>query len=549
MSTKTTHHEFDILGTVPVGVLVLQADASLLYANDAAHALFGATGETTNLAETLCPIDGGELEEHLNVGHQFEAIVAGPECHRQVMVNVATLQAGDETDFVLSLTDITALKRETERAEFLAHHDPLTRLGNRTLLQSIWDLLEEQLRAGTGEVHAMALDLDRFKEVNDIHGHAMGDMVLRQAANRIRLAVGDAGHVFRFGGDEFFVLVDGVPREEVLAIGRRIVEEMRRPMTVLGHEIAIGCSVGVASGPLDGSNRDALHRAADLALYDVKRAGRGNIACFDPKQEQALLNRRLMQADLVLAIADDRLELEFHPQFDNQSGTIDGAEASIRWTNDRSGRQVTQQELLALAEETGLGQLLDLWTIKAAISQFAARRAGGWDCPHIAVTIGVGTLLRPDTADAVTRTLTEHGLSPGRLEVQIAEISVLSPNDELVAAIQRLSETGVRIVIDGFCSQRPDLGYLRSLGIGRLKFDRKIAERMLGNADAEALVGAVWMLCQKLGIEMSADGVETAEQWERLRGLGRMRAQGAFFRDSGPPPLGSRRPVGDEASA
>ncbi|WP_168990388.1 putative bifunctional diguanylate cyclase/phosphodiesterase [Aureimonas flava] len=548
MSAAVSHHEFHILETVPVGVLVLRGDTTLLYANDAAHALFGDGTAVPNLVDTLRPVDGRALRAHLHDGHQFEATVSDLETERQVTASVAKLGGAGQTDFVVSLTDITDFKRATERAEFLAHHDPLTRLGNRTLLQSVWDALERRLRHGEVEVHAMALDLDRFKEVNDVHGHAMGDLVLRQAANRIRLAVAEAGQVFRFGGDEFFVLAEGGSRTAAVAVGRRIVEDLRRPMTVLGHEIVIGCSVGIASGPLDGTQRDALHRAADLALYDVKRAGRGNVACFDPRQEQALLDRRLLQADLVLAIADNSLELAFLPQFDSDNAELAGAEVSITWTNARNGQRIGSEALLSLAQEAGLSHLLDLWTIRTAVARFAERRDGGWACPRVAIGVATTTLLRADTADAILRILAEHELPPERLEIQIAEGSVLATGSDLAPVMRHLAGAGVRIAIDGFCSHRHDLSYLRSLGVGRIKFDRSIAVRMLGEADADALTGAIWTLCQRLAIEMSADGIETPQQWDQLRRLGRLRAQGAFFGEREAETLRASGRRADEAS-
>ncbi len=532
MPAATASADFAILGSVPVGVLVLRKDATLAYANAAARALFECEEAGVCLSDTLCPADGSDIEDHLQDGRQFEAIVAGAHSHRHVMVSVAERASGEASDFVVSMTDITALKRATERAEFLAHHDPLTTLGNRTLLRAVWDDVEERMRAEGLAVHALALDLDRFKEVNDVHGHGIGDLVLRQAADRIRLAVGDAGQAFRFGGDEFFALIVGTSQAEAVRIGRRIIESLRQPMTVMGLDLSIGCSVGIASGPHDGTLRDGLHRAADLALYEVKRAGRGDVACFDANQERALLDRRLIQAELVLALAEERLDLAFHPQFCSRSGALEGLEATVGWSSARAGRTVGPGELSELARETGLADLLDVWTLKNAVARFTARQAEGLPCPLLAVTIGASSLTRPEFIDILLRTLDEQGLSPDRLEVQIAETFVICADGALASAIRRLGDLGVRIVIDGFLSDKPDLSYLRSLGVKRLKFDRDVAERMLGDADTEPLFEAIWTLCQKLGIEMSANGVETERQWHALGRLGRLRAQGPLFEAS-----------------
>ena len=529
VSAPTTHRDFEILSTVPVGVLVLRRDASLLFANEAAKALFGGGAALSCLIETFCPTDGAELEDNLRHGHHFEAIVAGVDSHRQVMVSVAELTRADEPDFVVSLTDITELKRATEHAEFLAHHDPLTRLGNRTLLQSVWDAVEQRLAAGEGQIHALALDLDRFKEVNDQHGHAMGDLVLRQAAERIRAAVGDAGQVFRFGGDEFFVMLDGLSRETAVEVARQIVEAVGEPLSVLGHRISIGCSVGIASAPLDGTRRDALHRASDIALYDVKHQGRGDVACFDPLREQSMLDQRLLQADLIVAMANDVIDLAFEAQHDSVSGEIESVEAELTWTNGRTGQTLAAEGLRALAREAGLSYLLDLWSVRHAVSRFVEHHPTDGACPHVAVTVDAATLLNPDIVDATLRVLADHGLSPDRLELQVAESAVLSLGEALTPAIRRLTETGVRIVITEFGAGRPDLGYLRSLGVARLKLHRKLAARILGDADAEAMMGAVWTLCQRLGIAMSADGIETDRQWRALQRFGRMRAQGPYF--------------------
>lgn len=529
VSGPTTHRDFEILSTVPVGVLVLRRDASFLFANEAAASLFGGTAALSCLAETFCPTDGTDLEDNLRHGHRFEAIVAGTDSHRQVMVSVAELARVDEPDFVVSLTDITELKRATEHAEFLAHHDPLTRLGNRTLLQSVWDAVEERLSAGEDHIHALALDLDRFKEVNDQHGHAMGDLVLRQAAERIRTAVGDAGQVFRFGGDEFFVMLDGLSRETAIEVGRQIVEAVSEPMSVLGHRITIGCSVGIASAPLDGTRRDALHRASDMALYDVKHEGRGDVACFDPLREQSMLDQRLLQADLIVAMANDAIELRFEAQHDSVSGEIESVEAGLSWTNGRTGQTLSSDDLRALAKEAALSYLLDLWSVRHAVSRFVERHATESTCRHVAVTVDAATLLNTDLVDATLHVLADCKLSPDRLELQVVERAVLASGEALTPAIRRLTDAGVRIVIIGFGADRPDLGYLRSLGVARLKLDRNLAAQILGDADAEAMMGAVWTLCQRLGIEMSADGIETDRQWRALQRFGRMRAQGPYF--------------------
>ncbi|WP_279483279.1 bifunctional diguanylate cyclase/phosphodiesterase [Aureimonas sp. SK2] len=551
LTSEAGHDEFALLDTVPVGIVVLKADASVLYANKAAHLLFQTDGETLSLADVLCPTDAREIQDHLRSGNQFEALVAGQHHHRHVTVSVAEASTEHGRDYVLSVTDITPLKRATERAEFLAHHDPLTRLGNRALLQSVWDVLEERLASGRVEIHAMALDLDHFKEVNDAHGHAVGDIVLRQAATRLREVVGEAGHVFRFGGDEFFVLIDDVPRSLAVELGQMIVADLSRPMTVLGHEITIGCSIGIASAPLDGVLRDPLHRAADLALYDVKRNGRGNVACFDPMQEQELLNRRLLQADLVLALANDALDIAFRPQVDTLTCETKAYEVAVAWTNRRTGGQLDGADLAFLAEDTGLRHILDLWTVRVAIERFADIAAEAARPPLLCVELGASTLLRHDIADILVDALGQRGLAPERLEVQIAETAMADGGGDLERAVERLQGFGIHLVVGGFCVRRQTLRYLRSLGVKRVKVDRRTAQDLIGDdeEDANALVEALAVLCRRLEIELSVDGIETARQWDSLRKLGSIRAQGPFLEPPGMPAGAAGKAAAEQATA
>ncbi|WP_182085688.1 EAL domain-containing protein [Aureimonas sp. ME7] len=517
-----------ILDDVPTGIVLVKRNGTTRYMNKAAGRLFEGCDEAASFADCVRTTSGLDLDALLAQGGQVEAVIPGPYLDRHVMLSVATdASFGDLT--VVSVTDITPLKQANARIEFLAHHDPLTGLGNRTLLNSTWEGVEAGLADGSMEVHALALDLDHFKQVNDLHGHAIGDVLLREVAERLRAAIGASADIFRFGGDEFFALVPGVDRAEAVRVAERVVKLLQAPFEVQGMELRIGCSIGVASGPADGLARDQLHRCADLALYEVKRSGRGSVACFEPLQEQHLLERRLLQTDLILAIANGGFDLVFQPQIDADTQALHGAETLLRWHNARLGRLIMPDEVIAIAEQLGLMHLVDLWVIRNAIPGYARLARAGWDCPVLSINLRTVSLQTHEIPVALRRVLAETRLDPGRIEIEITEQAALSGSDELESAIRQLREIGVRIVIDSFGAGRANFAFVRSLGVERIKVDRALTKRVMAGSEAPGVMSAIRALCHELGIEMTAEGVETAEQWQTLRGFGPLRGQGNFL--------------------
>ncbi|WP_062212151.1 bifunctional diguanylate cyclase/phosphodiesterase [Aureimonas sp. AU12] len=528
-----------VLASTPTGIVRVDPLGHASYANPAALALFDVEDVRLSEAEALgaidvvrrlVPADGSSLAARLFEGHRFEAEIALPAMTRHVMISISprVTVEGVSTQ-VLSLTDITPLKEARSRIEFLARHDHLTGLGNRAQLNAAWDRIEPQIAQGGRCVHLLALDLDHFKRVNDEHGHGVGDLLLKEVADRLHRCVGAQCQVFRFGGDEFLVLLDGASRREAIETAERIVACLGLPADVAGHKVQIGCSVGIASAPLDGVSRDQIHRAADLALYVVKRSGRNGVACFDPVQEQAMLDRRLLQSDLALAIANEEFHLVFQRQVDPVAGRVTGLEALVRWHNRRLDRLVPPDEFIPLAEQAGLVSLIDLWVARRAVADFARLKEAGCEAVALAVNLSALTLAREDACTILAAILAEHSLMPSALEIDIAEIVAVTETGSLAISLRRLREMGVRVAIDDFGSGQTSFGYLQSLCVERIKLDPSLI-RHLGRDDGSApVVAAIWEFCRRLDLALTAEGVETAEQWSALRAIGPIQGQGFFL--------------------
>lgn len=429
--------------------------------------------------------------------------------------------------FVGNGSDLTAKRRIEAEMKRLAMYDPLTGLANITQMQlSLGPLLNGVCKAGAPRPLALfLLDLDRFKAVNDTLGHPMGDRLLKLVADRLLTAVGSEALVARRGGDEFQVAVVGDCRRETLThIAQAIVSTVSQPYKLSDATVSVGCSIGVAIAPEDGGDAETLSRNADLALYAAKADGRGTFRFYEPALLAQAQQRRQLEEDLRVAIAQQQLHLVYQPVVSTRNGAITGYEALVRWNHPRRG-PVSPVEFIPVAEESGLIEAIGEYVLRTA-----TRAAAGWPVPaRIAVNVSPIQFARPTLPLVVASALADAGLDPARLELEITE-SVFLGGDSNEATFANLKALGVRLALDDFGTGYSALGYLKTAPFDKIKIDQSFVRgiRHAGSRNA-AIVKAIVTLAEALGLETTAEGVEAQDEIELVRSLGCSHIQGFVY--------------------
>ena len=439
---------------------------------------------------------------------------------------------------VLNTRDVTERKRLEDELVHRALHDPLTGLANRTLLR---DRVEQALaRTGRGDgdargVAALLVDLDDFKKVNDSLGHGAGDALLVTVSRRMLAATRGCDTVARLGGDEFAVLLEGMADPaDATRVADRILQAMRAPVRLDGKEVLVGTSIGIALAT-PGEGVDELLRNADVALYQAKARGKHRHATFAPAMHAAALARLDLETDLHAALAREELRLVYQPIVDLATGRIAGAEALVRWTHPTRGA-ISPAELIPVAESTGAIVALGRWVLRAACRQVAewdARAAAAGERPvgaplHIAVNLSTRQLQDPALVDDVAAALTEFGLAPRRLVLEITESAMMHDTDLALTRLGALKALGVRLAVDDFGTGYSSLGYLRRFPVDVLKIDRTFVDA-LSRTGETAIVRAILRMGDALGLRTVAEGIEEEGQLAQLRALGCAMGQGYLF--------------------
>ncbi len=431
--------------------------------------------------------------------------------------------------------DITERKRAEGRITHMAHHDSMTGLANRVLLrdrleQALGRMLEQESRLAV-----LYVDLDCFKDVNDALGHPVGDALLRMAAERLRACAREGDTVARLGGDEFAIIQDSIRDDEQASdLAKRIAEVIGAPFQVEGHDVTVSASIGIAVAPRDGADPDTLLKFADMALYAAKTDGRRTYRFFEAEMNARLHARRALETDLRLAFTRNEFELYYQPTIDVASGRIVGFEALLRWHHPVHG-VISPGEFIGLAESIGLIVPLGEWVLREACAE-AARWPGELT---VAVNLSPLQFKNANLVQTVTAALAAAGLSPRRLELEITESVLLQENENNPATLHRLRDLGVRIALDDFGTGYSSLSYLRVFPFDRIKIDGSFVKELPHNIECVSIVRAMADLARGLHMAITAEGVETPEQFEALRGYGCTAAQGYLF--SRPLPAGDVR--------
>ena len=449
---------------------------------------------------------------------------------RIIAVCHAPVSAGG---FVCTHEDVTERRRDEATIAHMAHHDALTGLPNRLLLQEhIERLIASDARRRGGAV--LMLDLDGFKQVNDVHGHHFGDELLRLVARRLRDSVGEGDLLARLGGDEFAIARNGsVQPDDGQMLAGRLVAALQRPFALQGTEITIGTSIGMAVADTEDATPELLLRHADIALYRAKAAGRGSWCLYQTQMDVELRGRQALEADLRRAVAQQQFVLHYQPIFDTQGG-LTSCEALVRWNHATRG-MVSPGDFIPLCEEIGLIRELGAWVLNQACADAAA-----WpESVKVAVNLSPVQFRSTDLADQVRQALTVSGLSPRRLELEITESVMLQDDMTNLTILQDLHTTGVQISMDDFGTGYSSLSYLRRFPFDKIKIDQSFVRDLSSDRDNLAIVKAAIGLGRALGMTVLAEGVETAEQVAILTAEGCHELQGYH--------LGRPKPLADIA--
>jgi diguanylate cyclase (GGDEF)-like protein/PAS domain S-box-containing protein len=423
---------------------------------------------------------------------------------------------------VVAFRDLRERRKAEKEIRFLAHHDPLTGLCNRTAFAISLDRqIAEQARDQT-PFALLGIDLDRFTAVNDSLGHPMGDKLLKRVADRLRVAVRADDVVARIGGDEFSILLTGpVTSANAGILARRVVEMICRPFILDGEVIGIGASVGVALAPQDGTSSVALMKRADLALYRAKTEGGNKVRFFEAGVDTLVLTRRTIERDLRRALRQDELDVHYQPLLDMRSQSVHGFEALVRWRHPERGL-LMPSEFIAVAEETGL-----IVALGARVLSLATAQAVAWGGDvSVAVNLSAVQFADGKLVDTVRAALERTGLAPHRLELEITESVLLRDSTATLDTLHALRGLGVRISMDDFGTGYSSLRYLRSFPFDKIKIDQSFVHEMFSNEECATIIEAVIGIGRRLGITTTAEGVETDAQMIRLREEGCDMAQG-----------------------
>ncbi len=425
---------------------------------------------------------------------------------------------------VFTHEDITERRRSEAKIVHMALHDALTDLPNRVLFN---ERLEHALtRVRRGEVVAVhLLDLDHFKTVNDTLGHSAGDKLLKMVTQRLHALVRETDTIARMGGDEFAILQVAISHPaDATALALRVIEAASAPYDIDGHQVIIGASIGLAVGPTDGDSPDQLIRNADLALYRAKGDGRGTYRFFGPEMDAQMHTRRVMEHDLRKALPAGQFELYYQPVIDLRRDEISGVEALIRWRHPDKGI-ILPGAFIPVAEEIGFIIPLGEWTIRQACLT-ASRWVGE---TRVAVNLSPAQFRNRDFVQVVVSALAASGLAADRLELEITESTLLQDSEATLSTLYQLRALGVRIAMDDFGTGYSSLSYLQSFPFDKIKIDRSFIKDIAEGVGSLNIVRAVTAMARGLGMETTAEGVETKEQLETVRAEGCTEMQGFLF--------------------
>jgi diguanylate cyclase (GGDEF)-like protein len=525
-----------VLSNMSQGVLMFDSETRLIFCNQRYIELYGLSSD---IAKPGCclrdllnqriqigtfaedPDDYiAKIRDGIAEGKTFNHIVNLPDGRAVSVVNKPIPGGG----WLATHEDVTERQRSEERIAHMARHDALTDLPNRVLL--LERLNHEIKRVKRGECLAvLCLDLDQFKSVNDALGHHIGDELLKLVGDRLRGCTRELDTVARMGGDEFAIIMTQMEQPgDAATLSKRIRDSVIKPYHIDEHQIVTDLSIGISVAPFDAVEPNALLRNADMALYDAKGDGRGTFRFFEPEMNTRMTARRELEMDLRKALVSKEFELHYQPLVNLQTNDVNAFEALLRWNHPTRGL-ISPADFIPIAEETGLIVPLGEWVLKTACAE-----AANWpDHIKIAVNLSPAQLNNRNLVSMIKAALTDSGMSPHKLQLEITETVLLQNTFTTLATLHELRKMGVQIALDDFGTGYSSLSYLRSFPFDKIKIDRSFIQDLSNGAEPLAIVNAVAGLAKCLNMTSTAEGVETQQQMETLQSIGCTEMQGYLF--------------------
>jgi diguanylate cyclase (GGDEF)-like protein/PAS domain S-box-containing protein len=529
-----------LIDTVPALISAVDASGRLTLINSAHKDLYGidpvaVTGKTLTEAHgedeaTQHLVLNAKVFESGDTVPSYEHEVMGVgACQERVLLTTKSPlfdDAGRVVEVVTVSLDITELKRAEAQMRHQAGHDALTDLPNRALFRDFLDHALARARRNEWQAAVLLLDLDRFKGINDAFGLPCGDLLLQAVAERLQTCLHDTETIARLGGDEFAILQSDVRSpDDPRALARRLIDSFGRPFEASGEEVHTSASIGITMFPTDGQTADRLLKNAELAMYRAKSNGRNGSCFFAPQMNLVARRTGLLERELRQAFVADQFTVHYQPQRDLKTGRVVGVEALLRWRHPRRG-MVRPTEFIGLAEDIGLIGPLTERVLDRACRQHRLWLQAGMSDLRLSVNLSPVQFREGSVVGLIERTLADTGLAPDSLEIELTEGVMLEGSDAAMTSLRRLRKCGVGFSLDDFGTGYSSLAYVKRLPVQRLKIDQSFVHRLGHDGQDEAIVRAVIDLGHSLGLKVTAEGVESADQLRRLQELGCDEAQG-----------------------
>ncbi len=425
--------------------------------------------------------------------------------------------------------DISSRKKAEKLVTYLAYHDILTKLPNRAMLLDRLDLAIKQASRTSETLIVMFLDLDRFKLINDSFGHVVGDQLLVEVATRLKVEIRTGDTLARLGGDEFMLLLpQPTTRGQAESVAQKLIESLQQPFFLKGKEVYVNVSIGIAVYPDDTNDINTLIKKADMAMYDVKSSGKNGFAFYDDKLEHAAAENISIESGLRNALKNDELELFYQPQLNVETGQIIGVEALLRWNHPEYGLR-SPNYFLEQAEESRIIEQISEWVFKRVANDLFSDKGFLESQIKVSINLSATDIRQKNFPENLVSFIESTGIEPGRLEIEITENMFMSDIQSCTHKLQVLSGKGISIAIDDFGTGYSSLNYLRELPVHTIKIDYSFVSEIEHSQKGAALVAAIVGMAQGLGINVIAEGVETANQADYLESLGCSVMQGFLF--------------------
>ncbi len=534
------------LNSIGDGVISTDVAGNVTYLNPVAEAMTGWTStealgrtfgevfriiDSTNPEHTVNPM-AIAMRQNKTVGLSGSCVLIRRDGIESAIEDSAAPihdRRGQVTGAVMVFHDVTQAREMSERMSYLAHHDYLTGLPNRLLLD---DRLAQAMAAARRQRQQMAVlfvDVDRFKHINDSLGHAIGDQLLLSVAGRLVASVRASDTVSRQGGDEFVVLLSSIAHAEDAALSaHKILAALGRPHHVEGHDLQITVSMGIGIYPEDGTDAETLVKNADIAMLNAKNNGRNNYQFFKSDMNEHALERQSLESGLRHALDRREFELYFQPKMDLETEAITGAEALIRWRQPEQGI-VLPEKFIPIAEQCGYIVPIGRWVLREACRQTKSWLDADLAPMSVAINISAVELRSKGFVQGVRAVLHETGLDARFLEFELTETALMQDPQSTIAVLHALKDMGVRLTLDDFGTGYSSLSYLKRFPIDALKIDKSFVRGLCTNASDANIVSAVINMGKSFGLRVIAEGVETREQFLRLQAQQCAEGQGHYF--------------------